>query len=174
MVDSILGISGVVYPYRAIPPIHERNALREVLPQRVGKFLYQTSIALYFHTFFTSTCYNVWQTMQTPCLLSAAMLNCLVCIICLSYPGFHVTPIVHRLAVPEPLLFKQIPAIHRVLRTKGDSLTALQRISLMWRIKLGILELCHESCNSYHVEFNCYILELLGTDCLHGGTISQP
>ncbi len=37
-------VSGVVYPYlRAIPPIHERNAPREVLPQRVGKFLYQTS-----------------------------------------------------------------------------------------------------------------------------------
>ncbi len=31
---------------RILLSIHERNALREVLPQQVGKFLYQTSIAL--------------------------------------------------------------------------------------------------------------------------------
>ena len=30
---------------------------------------------------------------------------------------------------------------------------------------LDILELCHESWNCYHAEFNCCILELLGTDC---------
>ncbi len=32
---------------RAIPSAHERNALREVLPQWMGKFLYQTSITLW-------------------------------------------------------------------------------------------------------------------------------
>ena len=27
------------------------------------------------------------------------------------------------------------------------------------------MELCHESWNSYHAEFNCWILELLRADC---------
>ncbi len=69
------------------------------------------------------------------------------------------------LFVLEPLLFKQIQAIFCVLRNKGESLTASQWIPFVWRIKLGILELCHESWNSYHAEFNCCNLELLWTDC---------
>ncbi len=70
----------------------------------------------------------------------------------------------YSLLVPEPLLFNQIPVICCVLRTKGESITNPQWISFVWKFKLGILELCHESWNCYHVEFNCCILELLWTD----------
>ena len=77
-----------------------------------------------------------------------------------------IIPLMCSLFAPESLIFKQIPAICRVLRIKGESLTAPQWISFVWRIKLGISELCHESWNSCHAEFNCCILELLGTDCV--------
>ena len=51
LMSAIAGIEGkmflsVICTYLEIWPKQTRNALREALPQRVGKFLYQTNIAL--------------------------------------------------------------------------------------------------------------------------------
>ncbi len=48
-VNNILHVSDHVPPaLRAIPAIHETNALREVLWQRVGKYLLKSTIALLY------------------------------------------------------------------------------------------------------------------------------
>ena len=53
------------YPIlRAIPSIHERNALREVLLQWMGKFLYQTSIALWDVPYQRWDSHKIWTALK--------------------------------------------------------------------------------------------------------------